>query len=60
MSETKQNNMKEIFIDKVTVNMGVGQAGEELEKGLKILELVTKKKKTSKNNCKSKIANMGY
>ena len=44
MSETKQNNMKEIFIDKVTVNMGVGQAGEELEKGLKILELVTKKK----------------
>lgn len=59
MSETKQNNMKEIFIDKVTVNMGVGQAGEELEKGLKILELVTKKK-TSKNNCKSKIANMGY
>lgn len=44
MSETKQNIMKEIYVDKVTVNMGVGQAGEELERGLKILELVTKKK----------------
>lgn len=45
MSADKNNNPnQEIFIEKVTVNMGVGEAGEELEKGLKILQLVTKKK----------------
>jgi len=41
----KENNpMKEIYVDKVVINMGVGEAGEELEKGLKILQLVTNKK----------------
>jgi large subunit ribosomal protein L5 len=40
----KENPMKEIYVDKVVVNMGVGEAGDELEKGLKILQLVTKKK----------------
>jgi large subunit ribosomal protein L5 len=40
----KENSMREIYIDKVVVNMGIGEAGEELEKGIKILQLVTKKK----------------
>ncbi len=39
-----ENPMREIYVDKVVVNIGVGEAGEELEKGIKILELVTKKK----------------
>jgi large subunit ribosomal protein L5 len=45
MDKDKNNNPnREISIAKVTVNMGIGEAGEELEKGLKILQLVTKKK----------------
>jgi large subunit ribosomal protein L5 len=45
MDKDKNNNPnREIFVEKVTVNMGVGEAGEELDKGLKILQLVTKKK----------------
>lgn len=43
-TDKKNNPNREIFVEKVTVNMGVGEAGEELEKGLKILQLVTKKK----------------
>jgi len=42
--DANNNPNKEILIEKVTVNMGIGEAGEELEKGLKILQLVTKKK----------------
>ena len=45
MTTDKNNNPnREIFVEKVTVNMGIGEAGEELENGLKILQLVTKKK----------------
>ncbi len=42
--DEKYNPNREIFVEKVTVNMSIGEAGEELEKGLKILQLVTKKK----------------
>ncbi len=38
---TKENAMKQIRIDKVTVNMGVGQSGEELEKAVMILKKIT-------------------
>jgi len=41
MSEEK-NPMLEIVMDKVTVNIGVGEAGERLIKARKVLELVTK------------------
>lgn len=44
MSENKQNIMKEIFIEKVVVNIGVGESGAELEKAMKIITLITKKK----------------
>ena len=37
----KQNPMREIRIEKVTVNIGVGKTGEELDKAATILERVT-------------------
>ena len=38
------NPMREIRLEKVTVNMGVGEAGPRLENAKKIMELVTGKK----------------
>ncbi|RLG69671.1 MAG: 50S ribosomal protein L5 [Candidatus Iainarchaeum archaeon] len=38
------NPMREIRIEKVVVNIGVGEGGEELDKAKKILKLVTKAK----------------
>ncbi len=38
------NPMEEVIIDKVVVNIGVGQAGDRLNKAVKVLELVTNKK----------------
>ena len=38
------NKMKEIMIDKVTVNMGVGNFPDEIEKARKIAEIITKDK----------------
>src|SRR5207247_2104759 len=36
--------MRDIRIEKVVVNVGVGEAGEKLVKAQKVLELVTKQK----------------
>lgn len=60
MSETneKNNNMKDILIDKVTVNIGVGEGGEELNKAQQILEMITKKK-TIKTLCTVKLPTWG-
>jgi len=41
---SEDNTMREIKVDKVTVNIGVGEAGDRLVKAKKILELVTKQK----------------
>ncbi len=38
------NPMKKIKIEKVVVNIGIGEGGEELNKAKKILELITKSK----------------
>jgi len=38
------NIMREIQVDKVTVNIGVGEAGDRLQKAKKILEQVAKQK----------------
>ena len=38
------NKMKEIRIEKVTLNIGVGKTGEELEKAVTILKMLTNKK----------------
>ena len=37
------NKMKEIRIEKVTLNVGAGKSTEKLEKGLKLLQLITGK-----------------
>jgi len=37
-------DMREIRVEKVVVNVGVGEAGEKLVKAQKVLELVTKQK----------------
>lgn len=40
----KNNKMRQIRIQKVTLNMGVGQAGEKLDKALKLLNSITGRK----------------
>ncbi|PYB67709.1 MULTISPECIES: 50S ribosomal protein L5 [unclassified Thermoplasma] len=41
------NPMEEIIIDKVVVNIGVGQAGDRLTKAAKVLEMLTGHKATN-------------
>lgn len=38
------NKMKEILIDKVVLNIGVGQPGERLDNAKKLLEIITNRK----------------
>jgi large subunit ribosomal protein L5 len=59
-SKTKpeKNIMKDVYVDKVVVNIGVGESGAELEKAVKILELVTKKHGI-KTKCKVKLPTWG-
>ncbi|MFP4045477.1 MAG: 50S ribosomal protein L5 [Candidatus Aenigmatarchaeota archaeon] len=40
---TEKNPMREIKIEKVTLNIGVGEPGEELEKSKNLLEKLTEK-----------------
>jgi len=35
------NNMQEIRIEKITLNMGVGQAGDPLDRGVKLIETIS-------------------
>ena len=39
-----ENPMRALRVEKVTVNIGVGEAGEKLVKAQKVLEMVTKQK----------------
>lgn len=57
-AKSKNNPMKEVYIDKVVVNIGVGEGGAELERSAKILELVTKKP-VVKTVCKVKLPTWG-
>lgn len=41
---SSENKMRDIRIDKITVNIGVGEAGEKLVKAQKVLEMVTGQK----------------
>ncbi|MHB1439566.1 MAG: 50S ribosomal protein L5 [Cuniculiplasma sp.] len=36
-----QNPMREITLDKIVVNIGVGQAGDRLNKAVKVIEMIT-------------------
>jgi large subunit ribosomal protein L5 len=49
-----QNTMKDIVIDKIVVNIGVGEAGEKLAKAEKVLNILTNQKPTQ---TKSKTTN---
>ena len=40
----KENPMREVMIEKVVVNIGVGQAGERLNKAMKVIEMLTNHK----------------
>ncbi len=40
------NKMREIRIEKITLNIGVGEAGEKLEKAMLLLKTITNKKPT--------------
>lgn len=44
MVDNQNNPMKEIMIEKVTLNIGTGEAGERLEKAHKLLERISGKK----------------
>ena len=48
-----ENKMKKIKVEKVTVNIGAGQTGEELQKATSILKLATNAKPTL-TKCKVK------
>lgn len=53
MEENKDNFMRKVSIEKVTVNMGVGASGEELEKAVQIMQKITSAKPV-KTICKVK------
>jgi large subunit ribosomal protein L5 len=57
-NEPKTNPMKEIFVEKVVVNIGVGEGGPELEKAIKIIKLLTNKPAV-KTMCKVKLPTWG-
>lgn len=48
------NKMKEIRIEKVTLNMGVGQSGDELKKAQQIMEKIANGEKSVQTLCKVK------
>jgi large subunit ribosomal protein L5 len=59
LNENKKNNsMREIFVEKVVVNIGVGEGGQELEKAIKIIKLLTNKPAV-KTMCKVKLPTWG-
>ncbi|MGA1793334.1 MAG: 50S ribosomal protein L5 [Thermoplasmatota archaeon] len=45
-TEQKINPMRDIKVEKVVVNIGVGEAGEKLTRAEKVIELITSKKPT--------------
>jgi len=49
----EENGMRKIRIEKVTVNMGVGQSGEEMKRAQKIIESITGEKAVQ-TKCKVK------
>lgn len=44
MNQANKNRMKQIKIEKVTLNIGVGQSGDKLDKAMKLLSTITKMK----------------
>lgn len=46
MSDKQENPMRDIFVRKVVMNIGVGEAGEKLQKADNVLRILTGGKKT--------------
>ena len=45
MNDTKMKNpMREVLLDKVVINISVGEGGEKLRKAEKVIEILTKRK----------------
>ncbi len=49
MAQQTQNQMKEIHLEKVVLNMGVGKSGDAIEIGKKALDQISEKKSSSRN-----------
>jgi len=56
--ETKENPMREVLIDKVVINIGVGESGERHKKALQLLEQLTGQSPTT-TYAKKTIKNFG-
>jgi len=54
IKDKSANSMRDIYVDKVVVNMGVGEGGNELENAANILKMITKKP-VVKTICKVKL-----
>ena len=54
MSQKTENTMREIFLSKVVLNMGVGKSGEAIEIGKETLVQITGKKPNARNAKKRK------
>ena len=53
MSQQTENPMREVFLSKVVLNMGVGKSGDPVEIGKKTLGQITGKKPNARNAKKS-------
>ena len=53
MAQQTENAMREIFLSKVVLNMGVGKSGDPIEIGKKTLTQITGKKPNARNAKKS-------
>lgn len=49
MAQQTQNAMKEIHLEKVVLNMGVGKSGDAIEIGKKALDQISQKKSSARN-----------
>ena len=59
MNSNKNNPMRRIVIDKVTINIGVGKPGEPLEKAEKLLKKMFPNKKPVRTKAKKRVQAWG-
>mgnify|MGYP001770721694 FL=1 len=59
MNSNKNNPMRRIIIDKVTINIGVGKPGEPLEKAEKLLKKMFPNKKPVRTKAKKRVQAWG-
>ncbi|MGC9133136.1 MAG: 50S ribosomal protein L5 [Nanopusillaceae archaeon] len=59
MSKNKDNPMRRILIDKLTINIGVGKPGEPLEKAEKLLKKMFPNRKPVRTRAKKRVQAWG-